>query len=529
MASSGYLHFGGMKDRLQQWLKKGERLKLKKTVILPVNPTPIVTSFSYYAFLQSIISAEERVGKVFSRFRVIGSPYSDWSIGGNVAKVDENAFCGETQDEFRRDCDGYIIREMRESDYIDIQVDFQQYTNPWAAVNVFISDDPDYVLMSDEAYLYRFGHFAYTGISLYRSGKKIIVPVERYQKPYRLVMKREGTLLEFFSGEEEIKRKAACELGCHTKPLYLGVQVKHGQNSYYPWLFSNFIQLGCNVDNPDRRLDYVFGISKHWENSDITYFLDKNRFTGEEISHMGGIKYLLYCLKQGKYIEAKIDQYYIKEREEFWNTHHYHQNLIYGADEKKKLCFLLGYDQNGKIKEMEVSFSDLEKSLKRRGDIKYKTIQYEQDGHFYQFSPEYFREMLHQYLYSVDSCFYYRNTEARDPRRYGLSIYEELRSEKGVQVLIADRRVAHVLWEHKQIMCKRICFLISGKYLPDGSEYLYEGMQEIGRMVFDLKNILLKYQLRPERANVKTIQERLSEIQKKEGSCLRDLYDRILL
>ena len=91
----------------------------------------------------------------------------------------------------------------------------------------------------------------------------------------------------------------------------------------------------------------------------------------------------------------------------------------------------------------------------------------------------------------MDSCFYYRNTEARDPRHYGLSVYEELKSEKGVQVLIADRRVAHVLWGHKQIMCERIRFLISGRYLPDGSEYLYEGMQEIGRMVFDLKNILL--------------------------------------
>ena len=107
-------------------------------------------------FVQSIITAEERVGKVFARFRMIGSPYSDWSIGGNVVKVDENAFCGESQDEFRRDCNGYIIREMRESDYIDIQVDFQQYTNPWAAVNVFISDDPDHVLMGDEAYLYRY-------------------------------------------------------------------------------------------------------------------------------------------------------------------------------------------------------------------------------------------------------------------------------------------------------------------------------------------------------------------------------------
>ncbi len=64
--------------------------------------------------------------------------------------------------------------------------------------------------------------------------------------------------------------------------------------------------------------------------------------------------------------------------------------------------------------------------------------------------------------------------------------------------------------------------------MPDGSKYLYEGMQEIGRMVFDLKNILLKYQMCPERANVQTIQARLSEIQKKEASCLRDLYDRIL-
>lgn len=177
---------------------------------------------------------------------------------------------------------------------------------------------------------------------------------------------------------------------------------------------------------------------------------------------------------------------------------------------------------------MEVSFSDLEKSLKRRGDIIYKTIQYEQDGHFYHFSPDYFREMLHQYLHSVDTCFYYRNIEARNPRSYGLSIYETLKSEKGVQVLIADRRAAHVLWEHKKIMCERIRFLISEKYLLDGSEYLYEGMQEIQRLVFDLKNILLKYQMRPERANVQTVQERLSEIQKKEVSCLRDLYDRIL-
>ena len=35
---------------------------MKKTVILPVNPTPIVTSFSYYAFLESIISTSDQKG-----------------------------------------------------------------------------------------------------------------------------------------------------------------------------------------------------------------------------------------------------------------------------------------------------------------------------------------------------------------------------------------------------------------------------------------------------------------------------------
>lgn len=59
------------------------------------------------------------MGEVFAHFHIMGSPYSDWSIGGNVSKVDENAFCGETQDEFRGDCNGYIIREMRKSDFYD--------------------------------------------------------------------------------------------------------------------------------------------------------------------------------------------------------------------------------------------------------------------------------------------------------------------------------------------------------------------------------------------------------------------------
>ena len=344
-------------------VKKEGVVALKEIVKLPINPDPVLTSYSYYAFLQSIISAEERIGDMFAQFQIVESPYTDWSTGGNVQKLNENSFCGRTEDEYRRDCNGYVIRKMRNSDYLNVQVEYQQYTNPWAAVNVFITDDPINALLGDEKYNYRFGYFAYEGIALYESGKCIDMPKERYAQPYRLMVKREGTLLEFFSGSGEMKKRGERQLESDQKELYLGIQIKHGENSYYPWMFSNFIQLSCDVHHPDRRLDYVFGISKHWENSDITYFLDKNRFTGEEVIQLGGVKYILYCLKQGRYIETKVDQYYFKERDEYLFSHHYHQILIYGADEKKKAFFLLGYNQKGKIQTMEMSFGDFQKSL----------------------------------------------------------------------------------------------------------------------------------------------------------------------
>lgn len=274
---------------------------------------------------------------------------------------------------------------MRCSDFLDVRIDYQQYTNPWAAVNVFVTDDRENVLLGDETYIFRFGHFSYLGTALYQEGEKLNILNERYSEPYHLVIKREGHVFQFYSGSGPIKKRAECSYVSRERKLYIGVQVKHGENSYYPWLYSNFIQLSCDIHNPDRRLDYVFGIAKHWENSDISYFLDKNRYTSEEIMYLGGRKYIIHCIKQGKYIETKVDHYYLEERDEFLSVHHYHQVLMYGVDEKKRCFFLLGYNKNGKIQTMRMSFADFENSLKKRNNILYKIIQYEQDAHFYKF------------------------------------------------------------------------------------------------------------------------------------------------
>lgn len=52
------------------------------------------------------------------------------------------------------------------------KVNFQQESEPWAAVNVFLTDDEENVLLGDNEYICRFGNFIHDGVSLYYSGKK---------------------------------------------------------------------------------------------------------------------------------------------------------------------------------------------------------------------------------------------------------------------------------------------------------------------------------------------------------------------
>ncbi len=104
-----------------------------KRIELPICTTPEVRTYSYYALPQCIIMAEERIGKRIAEFEIC-----------------------ETDNE----------------GYVHIKVNFQQESEPWAAVNVFLTDDEENVLLGDNEYICRFGNFIHDGVSLYYSGKK---------------------------------------------------------------------------------------------------------------------------------------------------------------------------------------------------------------------------------------------------------------------------------------------------------------------------------------------------------------------
>ena len=66
----------------------------------------------------------------------------------------------------------FEICETDKEGYVHIKVNFQQESEPWAAVKVFLTDDEENVLLGDNEYIRRFGNFIHDGVSLYYSGKK---------------------------------------------------------------------------------------------------------------------------------------------------------------------------------------------------------------------------------------------------------------------------------------------------------------------------------------------------------------------
>ena len=103
--------------------------------------------------------------------------------------------------------------------------------------------------------------------------------------------------------------------------------------------------------------------------------------------HYGGVKALKWELEQKRYIEIKLDQYYLVGRDEYHYAHHLHQNLIYGFDDKQKVFMTVGYDNSGKIQRYNVSYRDINETLKQNKNHVIKIITYCQGFRFYRFMP----------------------------------------------------------------------------------------------------------------------------------------------
>lgn len=508
-----------MKRKINDVIKKKE---------LFVTTEPTITSYSYHALPLCIIEAEDKIGDEVASFEIKGCGNNEWLQVGNWNK-NGNVWSVSDKSDYGENSNACLYHKITtENDYIHISVEKQRYSGPWAAINLFVTDSTEDIEISDNEYLYRFCYFVYDGAHYYSKGREESIKnfVSKENKGYDLVLNLTNSFIEVYGGSKTINLLGKKEIQFDKKKdLYLGIQVKHGNNTYYPWFYSNFISLSSDVKCRHRRLDYV-SMSKHWIFNRSNYFLDIAYETAEDILDLGGHRYIKSCINKGKYIELKLNQYFLEGREEYKKEHHIHQNLIYGFDDKKKVFHLLGYQNNGKLAKFTIRYSELNKSLKKYRDEKVNIIQYAEDGYPYSFKSQYLKRKIQEYLDGVCSSASVELLMQEENRKHGINIYGELKSDKGLEVLIADRRVSYVLWEHKYHMKGRIKYLANqGVYQEEQRDELLQEIEPIIDICFNLRNIVHKYQIRPEKTDRKLLVTWLEEVERRERGLLEKMLD----
>ena len=180
----------------------------KKNIELPICITPEVRTYSYYALPLCIIMAEERIGKRIAEFEICETDQNNWTSIG--MKKEGTYWKYESEDAYNRSCNGCIYRPLPHNEgYVHIKIKFQQESEPWAAINVFLTDDEENVLLGDEKYICRFGNFIHDGVSLYYSGKKEQMKERLDGKQGDFVLSMSKGKLECFFGEGKQIKKIA--------------------------------------------------------------------------------------------------------------------------------------------------------------------------------------------------------------------------------------------------------------------------------------------------------------------------------
>ncbi len=112
--------------------------------------------------------------------------------------------------------------------------------------------------------------------------------------------------------------------------------------------------------------------------------------------------------------------------------------------------------------------------------------------------------------------------EARN-RVFGFECYAELMSEKGLDLILKDRRVLHLLYEHKFVMEQRLEYLAYFENHNAKIRKCFEDYNDIVGSALNIRNLALKYQINGDEKIRNKIFNSLKEMMDKEKKILSEV------
>lgn len=465
--------------------------------ILPINVNPYIRTYTHHGYLHSIISAHDKVPyneidevacieiENFSKYswssQIEGLHYD--TCESNTIKFYGNKWNIDMKAAFWRKCNSF--------DEIEICINKQLYTNVWASIYLFLSSNTKLSMTTfDKAYHLEFGNFSKDGI-YYKDDKPpytILLSSPIYPLTIRLV-KEESNIILIYKDTNKNENKLTLNINKFKGPNErIGVGVNLRSNSYYEWLFSNYINVYVN-HNDVMPIDFLCNKHKNWNYNTYNPFIDFNIISESELPIIGYtlIDYIKKNIDLNKYVEIMInDNIHFK----IYCEDYFHQDLIYGYNDIEGCFYILCY-KNGKINSIPMPYEDF---VSERNEMKNRmvyTYNYNQAYENYRMSPEHILQVFKEYRSSQNISyyeFYYDNNY-----QFGINGITSLLSKSGQEILLTDIRVSHLLYEHCKCNHDRIEYLHYRKFIDIiDYEKISVLTQKACKRMLVIRNLILK-------------------------------------
>lgn len=287
------------------------------------------------------------------------------------------------------------------------------------------------------------------------------------------------------------------------------------------WFYSNFIQI-CYDYN------YNWYFFENHNILDTCPWLENYKLRREMI-HKGFSSiqnFLIDAINDDFYCYLIVNLYYIPAAQYYGNTDFSHEIMIYGYDLINKEFYIANNFSGGKYILSRCSFDQMEKAFNTVSfdwiDIcmyRHKAIDYKVD-----FNKRYFVNSLKSYITGQPSILQpsFPSWWTYDCK-YGLGVYQHLiETVKSIpEEDYLDKRVFHLLQEHKQFMLLRLEYI--QEYLNiDVSDYI-RNYSEMRRSSILLNNLVLKYNFTKNKNLLDKIITYIKDIMKQEDAVIRNM------
>ena len=348
--------------------------------------------------------------------------------------------------------------------------------------------------------------------------------MQREEEPFSLILRKNGRRYEFFykkDGEEQLVWAWEDEQDREKK--WIGFEVKLNNSDFYEWYYSHYINVYGDIDSPAIRMDYFANPMRNWYLYETNHFTQYRTIERQKISCFGQsvLEYIKSCIDAGHYVEMWLNEGFMDREDGKPGPQHIHQNLIYGySDEQQQLLVLRTY--YGKPTRVTLQYDEFESpdNFCKRYNLIVPTA-YVPEYMAYEITPEYLLYSLKSYYESQNLEMSMRHCAIYYNKHWGIEMLLQLMTEKGLDIMLNDIRVSHLLYERAGCMQERIAYLVARKILTEEeAKQLEPDIGKAYQVASKIRNIVLKQRFAQDNAYKARVKEKLEELYALETSYL---------